>query len=672
MHKKSYNFTNNSTQRGKCVIVDCTANVPVYNRVNGYGFIEESFISPVRKLSVNKIKQTKDGYSVTQSDSTMNWTNENHYDYGGMIFRVDVDEPGAYKVEVTVTSIASETAIAITGMQPSRVLDSVPWDAAGLLHKTNQAKWSNNTWTYDYVTAQKFIDIEIEPLLNTKAKPENINITVGLSNITITKLNSNVAKENEKPTIYTLGDSTVKSYVFEEAGMSGWGQVFNNLFDLNRVNVVNYSMGGRSFKSIYQEGRLNEILMIGKVGDYILVQSGHNDESTGEEKGPEARFGRGNTADTYEFWIREVFIPAIRSRGMIPLLVTPMTRINSSKTGANGVVFAGFKNSNSPGIDFPKIMKQVAENMQVPVIDLYEKSIEYLNEIGAEAAKAMFLSFEPGETPSKTNSGSYANGNPSGNCDGTHYKETLAKQFARIVATKMYHQNLAPAVYLKDSVKRAIELNDWSKIYPEIANDIQTGAGAYYRNQIETLLKLGVMNKDAQGNFNPDAPISSKEFIEAFCKLWNMDTEHFRQYPRCNLTREVMAAIIMDGYEIKFGKDKSGNWIKPRYMTDYNGTNLSPDDANYDANLIGESAQYYPIVGWGQIVDKDDISNEYVDKMKQAYNLGLIRSELGIERGKMINGVELEPGKTVTKQKAAKALYFLWVLPKDIKQENDK
>ena len=52
--------------------------------------------------------------------------------------------------------------------------------------------------------------------------------------------------------------------------MSGWGQVFDRLFDTSKINIVNYSMGGRSLKTMYQEGRLNDVLMTGHKGDLYL------------------------------------------------------------------------------------------------------------------------------------------------------------------------------------------------------------------------------------------------------------------------------------------------------------------------------------------------------------------------------------------------------------------
>ena len=84
-------------------------------------------------------------------------------------------------------------------------------------------------------------------------------------------------------------------------------------------------MGGRSFKSAYTEGRFNDILMTGKVGDYVLVQFGHNDESTDEN----SRFGRGATEAMYEILYKgDLSSCHPGSAGMIPVLVTPMSRVN--------------------------------------------------------------------------------------------------------------------------------------------------------------------------------------------------------------------------------------------------------------------------------------------------------------------------------------------------------
>ena len=49
----------------------------------------------------------------------------------------------------------------------------------------------------------------------------------------------------------------------------------------------------------------------------------------------------------------------------------------------------------------------------------------------------------------------------------------------------------------------------------------------------------------------------------------------------------------------------------------------------------------------------------------------LLRAENGIARGRMVNGTMLEPRAIVTRARAAKALYFMWVLAQPPKAEND-
>jgi lysophospholipase L1-like esterase len=670
MEKKSFYFSADMKKGNFRLEPLKEGRVPLYSEKRGYGFVGTTSGIWKRQVSTECITIAEKGCVIQETEKTITWENLNHYNYGGLIFRVDVDKPGAYRVEVKTTSAPDQTWVAVSGMLADRMTEAGSWDAAGLVEKTNAAVWMDNTWCFDFVTGSSYIEIEVEPFLTKDVKPEGIIPEVGIAEIIITELETRKREDKQKPVIFTLGDSTVKTYIFEEAGMSGWGQVFDDLFDLNQVEVINYSMGGRSFKSMYCEGRLNEILMKGREGDYLLVQSGHNDESTGPEAGPLARFGRGATAETYEAWIREVYIPAIRSRGIIPVFVTPMTRIDGSKTLEGNIVLNGFKNSNCPGIDFPGIMKSVVSEYGIPVLDLYEDSIHFIDKIGGGAASAMFLSIEAGEVPSKTNSGSYANGNPSGSSDGTHYKETLSKQWARILVTNITKQRLPIASYLKPVVKEAIESGDWDVVYPEIAKDIRTGENAYYRNQIEKMIQLGILEKDKEGLFHPKDVISVKTFTGALNKLW--DIKLSEEYGAEALTREVMAGILYDAYEIKFGKDRKGEYRKPKYMTDYNGTNLSPHDPLYDPNLAGESAMYYPLTPWNKVADVDTVDKALYFKVLESYKLGLIRCEKGIQRGKMINGTELEPKKTVTKEKAAKALFFMWVLPRDIRDENDR
>ena len=658
-----FNFTKES-RAGAIDVGTINGKAPLYNRDRGWGFVSETTAMPPRKVNVNSIEVKKEGYKVVENSvakfnitdkdgKLLDYTKATDYNYGGMVFRVNVPR-GGYNIQVETARGKDDALVSVSATQTSRI------ENTKLVKNQHLAKWNGNVWSFDYCTGRSFIDIEVEP--------KSAGNPVVLKSIKITPIP--VREQEDKPTVYLLGDSTLKSYLFEEAPMSGWGQVFDRLFDTSKINIVNYSMGGRSLKTMYQEGRLNDVLMTGHKGDFVLVQSGHNDEKNGKDKGvvsdPTARFGTGSTEEMYRNYLEYCYLSAIEVRGMIPILVTPMTRAETGVTKWH-VYSDSFVSKDK---HFTKVMRGTAKDNNVPLVDLNEDSVNYLNELGVQGTTAVVMSIEAGETPAKSNSGSYANGHPQLKIDGTHMKEALTKQYARFIVTDLaklekdysYLKPLTDA-YTSD-VKDAIVTGNWDKVYPEVAKDCLTGDNAYYRNQIEKMLQLGVMSKDSDGNFNPQNIMTVKEYISALTKIYKIDKSAFKNYTDGNLTREVMAAINLDAYNMKF---KS----KPKYMTDYNGNNITPDDPNYDPNLVGTEAQYYPLVGYNAIKDRMSISLKFADKVKDAYNLGLIRSEVGIERGKVQNGYYIEPQKEVTRAKAAKSLYFMYVLGSNIHTEND-
>lgn len=651
-----FNFTNVPRDGYVTVLCDKERGVPRYEDSGSYGFVEWTLAQPPRKVHCSGIVAGPGGFEIHESQfDAMPGTDSDNYNGYGMAFRIKVPR-GAYTIQVRMTSDPEDTTVAVSGMNADSLSKTDYWDAARLVPNRTRPRIEGKVWTYDYVSGRDYLDIEIEP--------KRRNVTVGIAEIVLTPLPPKFRAAQQLPAIYTLGDSTVKSYIFEEAPMSGWGQVFDHLFDLDKVNVVNYSMGGRSFKSSYTEGRFNDILMTGRSGDYLLIQFGHNDESADEDR----RFGRGSTEAMYRTFIEEIYMPAIISRGLVPVLVTPMSRVDG--TARQGHVYTNsFHNRR-----FPDILREMSDTLGVTLIDLNEDSIDYYNEIGPEAVTALFMSIEAGETPGKTNDGSYANGHPSRKIDGTHFKEGLSKQFARLVVSRLAalrEQGDPHAAsitsFLKSEVKEAIRRNNWSVIYPEITADTETGRGSYYRNQIEKLLQIGVMNKDANGKFNPEAIISCEEFAMALAKGMNLESSLFTDYEAsAPLTREVMAGMLDDAYHARFAG-------KPGYMTDYNGNAVTPDCPDYDPYLNPgqRGLMYYPVVSYEQLLDTREMDSRYSVKCKDAYQLGLIRSETGIQRGLPVNGVELQPKALVNREKAAKSLYYMWVLRHPVHTEND-
>lgn len=535
--------------------VDFTAmtEVPIYSAGAQQGFVStSSAIMPdgyKREVApVSSITVSADGAQVTESNGAYlhnkdknNKNDGDDFNYGGLIYRIDTGVAGAYHLEVETTTTG--VRVAPTGMNAGNLTGTNNWDNAREVPRTVSAKWDGNVWSYDFATGEKFIEIEVEPsVLPTADKPQ----TVGIKSIKVAPIP--VGEPGDKPTIHIIGDSTQKTYTFNET-ISSWGQTLGNYFDRSKVNVINYSMGGRAMKSNYCEGRFDEVLITGKKGDFVFLHSAHNDETISTN-----RFSRGagtisndltaNNAN-YNKWL-DMYVEAVKARGMIPVLVTAMPRINST-SGAyseNELKPNGF-NPDSPG----SMRAKAASDSSVGLAELYAGAKEYISKLDGKEVGYIYNSIEAGETPA-ANAANGANG------DGTHYREAAAKQFCRIILTSIYNQANAETdtykdkdimktlvSYMPDDVTAAAESGDWSAVFPEMASDVsavdvvpgaekQSIDNFYYRTSIEKALQLGLLKKDTDNHFKPTQTITVGEYARGIEKAFGLEENTLTNYTK--------------------------------------------------------------------------------------------------------------------------------------------
>jgi lysophospholipase L1-like esterase len=208
------------------------------------------------------------------------------------------------------------------------------------------------------------------------------------------------------PTIYIASDSTAQTYNTSLRPQMGWGQKLANYFDTS-TTVANHAIGGRSSRSFIEQGRLDTILAAIQPGDYLFVQFGHNDASSGN---PE----RYTSPADYKRYLRDNYMAGATARGATPVLITPVSRRDYDANGQFRVSFPDYVN---------RVHELVSET-GVAMIDLSARSRSYLNSIGPEAAKGVFLHTNPGQYPAF----------PDGVADNTHFQENGANQMARIVS----------------------------------------------------------------------------------------------------------------------------------------------------------------------------------------------------------------------------------------------
>jgi lysophospholipase L1-like esterase len=159
--------------------------------------------------------------------------------------------------------------------------------------------------------------------------------------------------------IYIAGDSTVCDQTDPEYG--GWGQQLPPFFNYP-VSIANYADSGESSGSFLGSGSLfGAINSRLKANDWVLVQFGHNDKDVAA-----STFHDNMTA----------YVTRVKAKGAFPVLITPVARATFS---GNTVTT---QHVNNTGADLPAIVKQVAMEQNVPVLDMTARTVQWLTQLG--------------------------------------------------------------------------------------------------------------------------------------------------------------------------------------------------------------------------------------------------------------------------------------------------
>jgi lysophospholipase L1-like esterase len=177
--------------------------------------------------------------------------------------------------------------------------------------------------------------------------------------------------------IFLVGDSTMSDKILTDTPEHGWGQMFP-LFFKDNVKIINFAKNGRSTKSFRTEGRWKLVYDQLRPGDYVFIQFGHNDA----KKEDTSRFAAPRP-DYKENLIR--YIRDVREKKAVPILLTPITRREFDEKGT----YIGTHG------EYPAVMKEVAKEENVPLIDMFEKTKKYISSLGDEASKPLYLKGTP-------------------------------------------------------------------------------------------------------------------------------------------------------------------------------------------------------------------------------------------------------------------------------------
>ncbi len=234
-----------------------------------------------------------------------------------------------------------------------------------------------------------------------------------------------------KPVVYIASDSTAQSYSSKNYPQTGWGQVLIRFFaekneqirsfhplttqfphvmryETNRIAIDNRAFAGRSARSFWNEGRLQDMEDAFHSGDYLFIQFAHNDAN---QKKPE----RYIPTEEYPLWL-EKYVRTARTHGVTPVLVTAIAMRTFLPDGTLPVSFPAYRDA----------MIEFAQKHQIPCIDLGEATRAFCEKLGPEETKNIFMWTQKGEYPG----GPYCEGSE----DNAHLKEKGAHCFAGLLA----------------------------------------------------------------------------------------------------------------------------------------------------------------------------------------------------------------------------------------------
>jgi len=224
--------------------------------------------------------------------------------------------------------------------------------------------------------------------------------------------------------VWLIGDSTMSDKEIKAYPETGWGMPFAHFFD-SSVVVDNRAKNGRSTKSFIAEGRWDAAEKEMQPGDYVFIQFGHNDEVPTK--------GSYTPQDQFEANLVR-FIRDVRDKKATPVLITPVARRKFDSAGTIQETHAVYA----------AIVRKVAAEQRVALVDLDKESQVLLQQLGPENSKFLFDYLAPGEHPNY----------PQGREDDTHFNELGARKMAEIVLADIRTLNLDLAGHIARGVNK--------------------------------------------------------------------------------------------------------------------------------------------------------------------------------------------------------------------------
>ena len=274
-----------------------------------------------------------------------------------------------------------------------------------------------------------------------------------------------------KVTIYMLGDSTMQDWAEGYYPKQGQGQDFHYWFDVNKAAVVNRGQGGMSlggggkdknggtavgyYDMFFKKGCSNGNCVAEKLqaGDYVVVQFGINDINY-------------STEDFFKSNMKKL-VSDVREKGAYPIIMSPIRRCYYDSPTQIHNSYRGY----------PALNQSLAEELNVPFIDMSEMVANYMISVGESYAQQFIFNYATKSEYSNLGSDQ---------ADQVHLQMNGANAFGRIITEQMRAHSDTVVKKLGEYMAPMYQVD--VKVSPEGSADA-TSISAYYPQGMTVMLK---------------------------------------------------------------------------------------------------------------------------------------------------------------------------------------
>ncbi|EHQ24237.1 rhamnogalacturonan acetylesterase [Mucilaginibacter paludis] len=228
-----------------------------------------------------------------------------------------------------------------------------------------------------------------------------------------------ITKADDQITVYLAGNSTVVDQ--DDEPWASWGQMIPRFFKPG-VAIADHAESGLTLGSFMGSHRLDKVMSMIKPGDYLFVEFGHNDQKEkGANDGPYKSY-----TERLKAYINEA-----RAKKAIPVIVTSTSRRAFNDSG---------KVVNTLG-EYPAAARKVAQELNVPLIDINAMTADFYNALGVEKSKKAFVHYPANTYPGQDKLLE----------DNTHFNVYGAYEIAKCIIEGIRRNHLGLGKYLIDA-----------------------------------------------------------------------------------------------------------------------------------------------------------------------------------------------------------------------------